>query len=295
MMNFKTPSQFQAYDKVKSSEVGNNGIIKIELATDTDSKTFIKDLQTKAPLLIQKAMYPDTKFPKTAHIYIMSSSGGILQGDKMEIDIIAGKNTSSYITTQAATKIYKMEKRYASQYVNICTQNDSYLEFTPNQIIPYKSSKFYQEVNLKIGTNSTVIYSEIISAGRMAFGEKFDFDICFLRLTAYDENDKMLFSDVLNMEPGKNSKEFEYLFANKTICSTVYIITKLVKYEEIDSEISSAMKSKSVLAGCSALPYDSGMVVRILSNSIDEIKDLISTIVNIIRMRVPQNHALAQH
>ena len=63
-MNFKTPSQFQAYDKVKSSEVGNNGIIKIELATDTDSKTFIKDLQTKAPLLIQKAMYPDTEFPK---------------------------------------------------------------------------------------------------------------------------------------------------------------------------------------------------------------------------------------
>ena len=188
-----------------------------------------------------------------------------------------------------------MEKRYASQYVNIYTQNGSYLEFIPNQIIPYKLSKFYQEVNLKIGTNSTVIYSEIISAGRMASGEKFDFDICFLRLTAYDENDKLLFSDVLNMEPKKNSKEFEYLFANKTICSTVYVITKLVKYEEIDSEISSAMKSKSVLAGCSALPYDSGMVVRILSNSIDEIKDLISTIVNIIRMRVPQNQALAQH
>jgi len=286
MMNSKIPRQFQSYGKLKPSLVSNNGIIKIELATDTDSKTFIKDLQTKAPLLIQKAMYPDTKFPKTAHIYIMSSSGGILQGDKMEIDIIAGENTSSYVTTQAATKIYKMEKSHASQYVNVTTQNDSYVEFLPNQIIPYKSSKFYQEVNLKIGTNSTMIYSEIISAGRLASGEKFDFDICFLRLTTYDENDKILFSDVLNMEPKKNSKEFEYLFANKTICSTIYIITKSAKYEKMSSEINLAIKTKSMLAGYSALPYDSGMVVRILSNSIDDIKDLISTIVNIVRMNV---------
>ena len=294
-MNPRIPRQFHAYARTKSALVGSSGIIKIELATDTNFKTFIRDLQTRAPLLIQKAMYPDTKFPKTAHIYIMSSAGGILQGDKLKIEIIAGENTTSYITTQSATKIYKMEKSYASQHVNIHTQNGSYLEFIPNQIIPYKSSRFYQEVNLNIATNSTLIYSEIISAGRMASGEKFDFEICFLHLTAYDENNKILFSDIMNMEPKKGRKEFEYLFANKTICSTVYIITKSARHEMIDSEISSIIKTKAILAGCSTLPHECGTVVRILSDSIDEIKDLTNAITNIVRKHVFYNRLLVEH
>ena len=282
-MHYRIPHVFRAYSGTKSSSVGKNGIIRIELAADGNPKTYIKDLQTKAPLLVQKALYPNTEFPNTAHIYLMSSAGGILQGDKLEIDIIAGKNTLSHITTQAATKIYKVEKGYSSQYINLFAQNGSYLEFIPHQIIPYKSSKFYQEVNLKIETTSTVVYSEIISAGRLASGEKFDFDICFLRLTAYDRNGKMLFSDVMNMQPTKNGKELEYLFGDKTICSTVYIVTKSVENEKIDHEIRSAIKNKSMLASCSALPNDSGIVVRILSDSIDEINDLISTITTIIR------------
>jgi len=282
-MNHQLPRVFQAYSGTKSTSVGKNGIIRIELAADNSSKTFIKDLQTKAPLLVQKALYPNAELPNTAHIYLMSSAGGILQGDKLKIDIIAGKNTLSHITTQAATKIYKVEKGYASQYINLYAQNGAYLEFIPHQIIPYKSSKFYQEVNLIVETTATVIYSEIISAGRLASGEKFDFDICFLRLTAYDVNGKILFSDVMNMQPTKNKNEFAYLFGDKTICSTVYIVTKSIENEKIDHEISSSIKNRSILASCSALPNDSGIVVRILSDSIDEINDLISTITTIIR------------
>lgn len=112
-MNHQLPRVFQAYGGTKSTSVGKNGIIRIELAADNNSKTFIKDLQTKAPLLVQKALYPNAELPNTAHIYLMSSAGGILQGDKLKIDIMAGKNTLSHITTQAATKIYKVEKGYA--------------------------------------------------------------------------------------------------------------------------------------------------------------------------------------
>ncbi|SMH72383.1 urease accessory protein UreD [Candidatus Nitrosotalea okcheonensis] len=44
----------------------------------------------------------------------MSSSGGILQGDEQKINVVMGKNSTARITTQSATKIYKMENGYAS-------------------------------------------------------------------------------------------------------------------------------------------------------------------------------------
>src|SRR5579864_1553647 len=140
-MNSQIPGFFKNCVNKKLKMPGQNGIIEIELQVNEDSKTYIKSLLSKAPFLIQKAMYPDSDYPHFAHIYMMSSSGGILQGDE-----------------------HKMDGGYASQYINIRSQEKSYLEFVPHQIIPFKSSRFYQEVNLEVEENAVLIYSEIISA-----------------------------------------------------------------------------------------------------------------------------------
>lgn len=75
----------------------------------------------------------------------MSSSGGILQGDEQKINVVMGKNSTARITTQSAIKIYKMENGYASQYIDIRSQEGSYLEFVPHQIISFKSSSFIKK------------------------------------------------------------------------------------------------------------------------------------------------------
>jgi urease accessory protein len=260
---------------------GQNGTIKIELQANDDSKTYIKSLVSKAPFLIQKAMYPDSEHPHFAHIYIMSTSGGILQGDEQKIDITMGRNSIARITTQSATKIYKMEGGYASQSINIYSQDGSYLEFVPHQIIPFKSSRFYQEVNLEIEENSVLIYSEIISAGRIASGEKFDFDLCFLRTSAH-RNGQILFTDVMNLSH-KNKANLESIFGKKDIFSTVYIIGNSNKIEKIVEIINSATENTSLLASCSTLPRDSGIIVRILGNSVSDIMSLTESLTDIFR------------
>ena len=82
---------------------GMEGLAKLELDVDKESRTFIKNVKVKPPILIQKAMYLDPMFPNKAKIYLMSSAGGILQGDRIKIEIIARKKTDTYISTQAAT------------------------------------------------------------------------------------------------------------------------------------------------------------------------------------------------
>jgi urease accessory protein len=288
MIEEEIPSIFARYHKKISnnnilSPIGRNGIVHIELDITEDSRTFLKNVKSRAPLLVQRALYPDRQFPKMAKIYLMSSSGGILQGDRLKIDIIAHEKTSALFTTQAATKIYKMEYGYAHQNINIHLHKGSYVEFTPEQIIPYTSSRFYQEVNLRIEPNSSVLYSEILSAGRIASGEVFDFDICFFKINAYDENDNIIFADTMSIEPAEYMKYIQYAFGHKKILSNIYIVTKTINYKELDQRINSIINSQPILGGCSALPQEAGIVTRILSNSVDEAKWFIKSVVFIVR------------
>ncbi len=279
-MSSHIPDIFKNFVNKEIKMPGQNGEIKIDLQSDKNSKTYIKSLMSKAPFLVQKAMYPESDYPQFAHVYIMSSSGGILQGDEQKIDITMGKNSVARITNQSATKIYKMEDGYASQYINIHGQERSYLEFVPHQIIPFKSSRFYQEVNLEVDENAVLVYSEIISAGRIASGEKYDFDICFLRTSAHRKG-KMLFTDVMNLSH-KDKPKLESVFERKNIFSTLYIIGGF-EIERIADEINLATKNTSLLASCSSLPHDCGIIVRMLADSVSEIIALTESITNILR------------
>lgn len=280
-MNSQIPDIFNQYTSTRKKIPRQNGIIKVELESDENSKTFIKSLECKAPFLVQKAIYPDSRYPHFAHVYMMSSSGGILQGDKLDIDIILGKGALARITTQSATKIYKMKYGFASQYIDITSESESYLEFVPHQIIPFKSSRFYQEVNLNVEKNSTVVYSEIVSAGRIASGEKFDFDVCFLRTSAYQEG-RLLFTDVMNMSH-ENKAMLESLFGSKYILSSIYVISDSIEHEKIDLVINLAMKNNSLLASYSSLPHGCGIIVRILADSVYEIVELTEAITEITK------------
>jgi urease accessory protein len=268
------PDSFRKY----GSLAGEKGLAKVELAR-VGSKTAISSLRTRAPLLVQKALYPDSGLPGMAHVYIMSSAGGILQGDRMEIDIAAGNDTSSHITTQAATKIYKMNRGYATQSVTISAHDSSYLEFMPYQLIPFKSSRFYQQVDIQLGQNSTVVYSETVSSGRTASGENFDFDVCLLRLTARDGKGKILFADAARMEPGK--EDLQRLFGGRTLWSMTYVIAP--DHDGISRQVNAAIKEHLMLAGCSSLPRDCGLVVRMLDDSIDRIRSLTDAVAGIAR------------
>lgn len=280
-MKRQVPEIFSSYKNTRSNTIGKNGVIKIDLESNSNFKTYIKSLQSKAPFLIQRAIFPDAMFPNLAHVYMMSSSGGVLDGDELDIDIIAGPRASAKITTQSATKIYKMENGYASQYVNIHCKNGSYLEYVPHQIIPFRSSRFYQQVDLHVEDNSTLIYSEIISSGRIAYGEKFDFDLYFLRTSAY-KNGQILFSDVMNMN-NSNKSIMESIFDGKNHLSTIYVINSELEQEKTDEKIFSLIHDSSMLAGCSTLPNESGLIVRILSDSVDEIVALTENITKILR------------
>jgi urease accessory protein len=278
----------QHNEEIKQLGVGKSGKTgKLKIVLDVESisgRTIIKEKESMFPLSVQKEMYYDQFQPKMTHVYIVSSSGGILQGDKYMIDIILEKNTLAHITTQGATRVYGMNVSNAIQVINVSLDDGAYLEFIPDQIIPYKNSRFYQEVNFKVHDNATMIYSEIISPGRIGMGEIFDYEICYLRSIGKNHRDELRFTDYTKIEPKKMNLQDFGVFGQKQITATVYILTKRKDVEKIIQTLENEIKNSSEIElGWSTMTKENGILLRILGNTTRDVIRLVYDITKIVR------------
>ncbi len=284
------PKEIQAYDAdVKQLGVGKTGkvgILDVELEANGNGKTVVTKQFSQVPLQIQKALYPESFLPQMAYLYIISPSGGILQGDRYRTDVLLKNKAISHVTTQSATRIYSMNTNSASQILNISVEEDCYLEYIPDQIIPYKDSRYYQKVNLNVHDNSTLIYSEILTPGRVAMDELFEYDICYLRTHCKNQDQKIRFLENAKIEPKKQRLRDFGILGEYEIVGTVYILTRKENVIELDSLIGEKLKNfEKISVGTSILPDESGIVIRILGNKTDNIFEGIFKIVEISRKK----------
>ena len=286
------PAIFSEYDKkIEQLDVGKSGkvgLLRLKFEENSDkNKTVITDQYSQVPLYTQKALYYDENLPNMAHLFIMSPSGGILQGDRYRMDISLANNAVSHITTQGATRIYKMNSNYATQLININIGKDCYLEFIPDQIIPFRNSRYYQKVSLNVDPSATLIYSEIIVPGRVAMGELFSYDLCYLKTIGQNTEKNIKFIDNCMLKPKNQNMNTLGIFGNHTVLASVYILTKNENALILNKKINLIIKNNDEVSGGSTiLPNNSGLLVRLMCNSSEIIKTEIYDIVRIVRKEI---------
>ena len=284
------PNEVQKYDsEIKQLEVGKSGkvgILEIELKQGNNKTTITKQF-SQVPLQIQRAVYPEESIPEMAYLYIISPSGGILQGDRYKIDVTLKNNAISHITTQGATRIYSMNSNFASQITNITVDDNCYLEYIPDQIIPYQNSRYYQKVNLNIHDEATMIYSEVLTPGRMAMNEYFDYDVCYLRTYCKNQEEKFRCLENMKIEPKNQNLNSDGILGKNKIVGTVYILTKKDHITELENMINTNLeKLEAVSIGTSILPNESGIIVKIIGNNTEDIFELIYSVLKITRKKI---------
>ena len=289
------PSQFASFDgKIPQMDVGKTGkigFLKLTLESDSQrNKTIITEQLSRVPLYVQKALYYDETIPSMAHVFVLSPSGGVLQGDRYRTDIELKNGAISHITTQGATRMYKMNSNYATQMINLNVGKNCYLEFLPEQLIPYKNSRYYQRATFNVDDSATLVYSETIVPGRVAMGELFDYDVCCLKTLCYDDKQEMKFHDNCILEPKKQTMNSLGIFGNKTAHSMMYVVTKQECIEELYETINQLFKDNDeIIGGASILPNNSGLSVRVLSNSSELNKTTVYNIAQIVRKQIIHN------
>ncbi|PIW33440.1 MAG: urease accessory protein [Nitrosopumilales archaeon CG15_BIG_FIL_POST_REV_8_21_14_020_37_12] len=285
------PKEIQAYDaNVKQLGVGKPGkvgIIDLELQTDKQGKTIVSKQFSQVPLQLQRALYLENSRPQMAYLYVISPSGGILQGDRYRVDITLKNNAIAHITTQGATRIYSMNSNSASQILNITVDKRCYLEYIPDQIIPYKDSRYYQKINLNIHNDATLVYSEVLTPGRVAMNESFEYDICYLKTNCKNQDKKIRFLENIKIEPKKQKIDNFGILGNYKVVGTVYVLTRKETIPKLEELISRELKNfGKILVGTSILPDESGIVIRILGDKTEKVFEAVFKIVETSRKKI---------
>lgn len=148
------------------------GILDFELR---DGRSELVERYQKTPLQIMRPLRLDPARPGDAYVFLMATGGGITQADRYRIDARCGPDTRVHLTTQAATKVFRMEQDYGTQAVNLRADEGAYLKYLPDPVIPFRDSRFYQRTTVSVTPDATVVLSETITAGRLARGERHDY------------------------------------------------------------------------------------------------------------------------
>lgn len=110
--------------------------------------------------------------------YLLHIGGGYLSGDTYSQRIELLEHTSLYLTTQAATKVYKGNTP-ATMTTNIIIGEHSHLSLLQDPLILFENATYHQKIFVELRATSTFYYSEIITPGWSASHRPFMYEEFF--------------------------------------------------------------------------------------------------------------------
>jgi urease accessory protein len=272
--------------QLRTGQPGKVGVLCLDLAP-VDGVTRLVRSFSRVPLRVLRALSCDPQRPDQAFVFITSVSGGILQGDRLSIDVVARPDSCVHLTTQAMTKVYRMTHGYAHQSVRLRAEAGSYLEYLPDPTIPYRNARFYQELTLTRETGATLIAAETLLPGRIASGETFRYDVVCFVTRGQDTAGRLTFQDTLLLQPQVADPRARGLLGGHNVVASMFVLTdSVVDPDLFETSPTWAGRDRETVLTATTLPNDAGVLVRVLSTTASGAQAAIEAAWAIVRKRV---------
>ena len=104
---------------------------------------------------------------------LLTTTGGLTGGDRLEIDVEVGADAASTVSTQAAEKIYRSTGPDCSVRVVLRAGEAAWLEWLMQETILFDGAKLARRTEAEIATTGRLLAVESLVFGRAAMGEEF--------------------------------------------------------------------------------------------------------------------------
>ncbi len=247
---------------------GAEGKLFLKFRKKENGRTSLAHQYFQLPLQVLPPHYQDED--GTAFIYMLNPSGGILQHDVLTTEILVEEGARAFVTTPSANKFYRMDEGFAKVYNNLTVANKGVLEYMPEHNVPFAQSKVYQDTEVHLEEKATFIMNDMLTSGRLARGESFDFQTFASKVKLYVQ-EKLLIYDNMVIEPNqlshKKSLQALGIYEGNTIVSTFYIYSKQMN-QRLCTDIKRYLQDVEEIKGGASLVSQELLVVRLLGKSI---------------------------
>lgn len=293
MVDFSTAKEMALYlEEPKAMYVGapgKAGYLYLGFELDGRGKSILRHLDRRVPLIVQQELYFDEEMPEMPCVYILSSGGPNIDGDRYEQNFTVRKDAYAFISTGAATKLAEMKYNYSGLMQNIVLEENAYLEFLPEPVIPCRHTRFISDTKLQVHPSATVFYSEIFMGGRKYYneGELFQYDILSVCTHGERPGGQQLFREKFIIQPEKYPPRTIGVMDTYDVFANVIVMTPPERAENIYKNTPAFIdRQRRIAAGITHLPNDAGLLYKVLGMEPGPVKKLVREFCSTVRMEV---------
>lgn len=268
---------------------GKHGYLKLRFQLDPRGKSILREIDRRVPLIAQQELYFDKEMPEMPCLYILSSGGPNVDGDRYQQDIIVEKDAFAWVSTGAATKLAQMKYNYSGLVQNITLEEGAYLEFMPEPVFPCRNTRFISDTRLNVHPSATLFYSEIFMGGRKYYGdgEMFDYDILSVCSHGERPDGSQLFREKFVIDPQRLNPRMLGVMGDFEIFANVIVMAPKEKADEIYASVTPRLDMKEMIAtGITTLPNDAGLLFKVLGCDTAKVKKCVRDFCSRVRMAV---------
>lgn len=218
--------------------------------------------------------------------FLMQLGGGIVEGERYNINVELKENVRAIVTTQAASKVYKCENSYESfQETTLKLEENSILEYITDPVILYKDAVYRQENNIYMTKSSTLIYTDGITSGWSPDKKRFQYEKAKLKTNIYMDGVPVLLDNML-INPRENDIDgLGFMEGYKNFATLIILDDRIDKniIEHLREEI--LKLNLDINFGITGLEVN-GFVLRVIGNLTQDLEEVVGLCHNYIRRKV---------
>jgi urease accessory protein len=135
-----------------------------------DGVTRLAHLYQRDPL---RVLFPAPAAGDPPVAVIVTTSGGLVAGDRLEIHVELAPGAMAHVTASAAEKVYRSTGRTTVIKQNLSIGPGAALEFLPPETILFDGARLRRETIIDVAPGSAFLGGDIVVFGRRARGERF--------------------------------------------------------------------------------------------------------------------------
>jgi urease accessory protein len=263
------PAVFETFGPL-AAEIGKLGVLRLALAP-RGGRTVVAEQYWRIPLQVLPPSYQDDD--DSAWVYLLNPTGGVVQGDSLRTHVALAPGARSVLSTQSATKVYRMDEGYAEEINHYALTGDAVLEGVPDQTIPFAGARFYRSTRVDLQPESTLILTDLLAAGRVAREERFAFEQLFVEVEVRVDEELRLV-DRLHVAPAEGPLDRLGLWNGQAYYGCLYAYSPRLG-EGLVSELADLMERRENLYGGAGQSAPGFAVARVLGPTTWAIREVL--------------------
>lgn len=258
---------------------GKQGHLELHFGTDGDGETNLVRDHARTPFHLSGTLGHD-RLSRAETVYVQSPTGGVAQGDRRTVDIVVGPDAVGHVSTQSSTKVLSMSHNYAATDISLSVDAGGHLDYVPEPTILNADARFHQRTALSVAASGSAVVGNVVVPGRLARGERFEFERYRDRFQVHSDG-ALLVDDGTSLAPGEADPTAPGLLDDCAVFGTLYVVApdedcdplsdRLHDAVQAEDERSADAAERTVRAGATRLPNDTGVVVRAVGHRAESV------------------------